>query len=91
MRTTRQQKQLIEQQKFSLEQKNKEIIDSITYAKRIQDAMLTSGNYIEEETKKLNVESFIVFKPKDIVSGDFYWFHVDGKVLYYMTADSTGH
>lgn len=91
LRTTRLQKQLIEQQKFSLEQKNKEIIDSITYAKRIQDAMLTSGMYIEEETKKLNAESFIVFKPKDIVSGDFYWFHVDGKVLYYMTADSTGH
>ncbi|MDF2453360.1 MAG: hypothetical protein K0S26_2864, partial [Bacteroidota bacterium] len=91
LRTTRQQKQLIEQQKFSLEQKNKEIIDSITYAKRIQDAMLTSGTYIEEEIKKLNAENFIVFKPKDIVSGDFYWFHVDGKVLYYMTADSTGH
>lgn len=91
LRTTRQQKQLIEQQKFSLEQKNKEIIDSITYAKRIQDAMLTSGTYIEEEIKKLNAESFIVFKPKDIVSGDFYWFYVDGKVLYYMTADSTGH
>ncbi|MES2568301.1 MAG: tetratricopeptide repeat protein [Bacteroidota bacterium] len=91
LRTTRQQKQVIEQQKFSLEQKNKEIIDSITYAKRIQDAMLTSSTYIEEEIKKLNAESFIVFKPKDIVSGDFYWFHVDGKVLYYMTADSTGH
>ncbi len=91
LKTTRAQKQLIEQQKFSLEQKNKEIIDSITYAKRIQDAMLTSVSYIEEEIKKLNAENFIVFKPKDIVSGDFYWFHVDGKMLYYMTADSTGH
>lgn len=91
LKTTRSQKQLIEQQKFSLEQKNKEIIDSITYAKRIQDAMLTSVSYIEEEIKKLNAENFIVFKPKDIVSGDFYWFHVDGKILYYMTADSTGH
>ena len=91
LRTTRQQKQLIELQKFSLEQKNKEIIDSITYAKRIQDAMLTSGTYIEKEIKKLNAESFIVFKPKDIVSGDFYWFYVDNKILYYMTADSTGH
>ncbi len=72
LKTTRSQKQLIEQQKSSLEQKNKEIIDSITYAKRIQDAMLTSNNYIEAEVKKLNAESFIVFKPKDIVSGDFY-------------------
>jgi serine phosphatase RsbU (regulator of sigma subunit) len=91
LRTTRSQKQLIEEQKHSLEQKNKEIIDSITYAKRIQDAMLTSGNYIEMEIKRLKAESFIVFKPKDIVSGDFYWFYVSGKTLYYMTADSTGH
>ncbi len=91
LKTTRSQKQLIEQQKFSLEQKNKEIIDSITYAKRIQDAMLTSENYIAEGIKKLNAENFIVFKPKDIVSGDFYWFHIDGDFLYYMTADSTGH
>ena len=91
LKTTRSQKQLIEQQKSSLEQKNKEIIDSITYAKRIQDAMLTSKNYIDAEVKKLNADSFIVFKPKDIVSGDFYWFYVDGKTLYYITADSTGH
>ena len=91
LKTTRSQKQLIEQQKFSLEQKNKEIIDSITYAKRIQDAMLTSESYIAEGIKKLNAENFIVFKPKDIVSGDFYWFHIDHNVLYYMTADSTGH
>jgi serine phosphatase RsbU (regulator of sigma subunit) len=91
LKTTRSQKQLIEQQKFSLEQKNKEIIDSITYAKRIQDAMLTSESYIAEGIRKLNAENFIVFKPKDIVSGDFYWFHIDNNVLYYMTADSTGH
>jgi len=52
--------------------------------------MLTSNNYIEAEVKRLNAESFIVFKPKDIVSGDFYWFYVDGKILYYITADSTG-
>ncbi|MFN8114567.1 MAG: tetratricopeptide repeat protein [Bacteroidia bacterium] len=91
LKTTRSQKQVIELQKFSLEQKNKEIIDSITYAKRIQDAMLTSISYLQEEVTKLNAENFIVFKPKDIVSGDFYWFYVDGKTMYYMTADSTGH
>jgi len=91
LKTTRSQKQVIELQKFSLEQKNKEIIDSITYAKRIQDAMLTSVSYLQEEVTKLNAENFIVFKPKDIVSGDFYWFYVDGKTMYYMTADSTGH
>jgi serine phosphatase RsbU (regulator of sigma subunit) len=91
LRTTRLQKQLIEQQKISIEIKNKEIIDSITYAKRIQDAMLTSQSYIEHELAKYGAESFIVFKPKDIVSGDFYWFHIEGDELFYMTADSTGH
>ncbi|MCC6180590.1 MAG: tetratricopeptide repeat protein [Bacteroidia bacterium] len=91
LKTTRIQNKLIEQQKSSIEQKNKEIIDSIMYAKRIQDAMLTSQTYIENELKKIKCNSFIVFKPKDIVSGDFYWFHVDGDEIFYMTADSTGH
>jgi serine phosphatase RsbU (regulator of sigma subunit) len=50
--------------------KNKEITDSINYAKKIQEAILPSKNIIKE----LFPESFILFKPKDIVSGDFYWF-----------------
>ena len=59
-----------ENQKQIVEKKQKEIVDSITYAKRIQTALLTSEEYIESN---LHGEHFILFKPKDIVSGDFYW------------------
>ncbi|MGB3947020.1 MAG: tetratricopeptide repeat protein, partial [Bacteroidia bacterium] len=59
-----------EKQKHIVEEKQKEILDSITYAKRIQTALLTSTDYIE---KHFEAEHFILFKPKDIVSGDFYW------------------
>ncbi len=55
---------------LELAQKNKEITDSITYAKRIQTALLTSDEYIKNN---IPAEHFILFKPKDIVSGDFYW------------------
>jgi len=50
-------------------EKNKEIMDSIHYAKRIQNALLASEKLLEENLK----EQFVLFKPKDIVSGDFYW------------------
>jgi len=76
-RVTRQQKGIIEIQKkeidnaFSaLHEKNKEVMDSIYYARRIQNALLTSDDYFK---KHLNREYFILYKPKDIVSGDFYW------------------
>jgi tetratricopeptide (TPR) repeat protein len=59
-----------EKQKHIVEEKQKEIVDSITYAKRIQTALLTSEEYIDNN---LQAEHFILFKPKDIVSGDFYW------------------
>ncbi len=61
---------LSEKQKHIVEEKQKEIIQSITYAKRIQTALLTSDKYINTH---LPAEHFILFKPKDIVSGDFYW------------------
>ena len=63
-------RELSENQKHIVEEKQKEIIQSITYAKRIQTALLTSDNYINTH---LPAEHFILFKPKDIVSGDFYW------------------
>ena len=59
-----------EKQKHIVEEKQKEIVDSITYAKRIQTALLTSDEYIRNN---FEAEHFILFKPKDIVSGDFYW------------------
>ncbi|PCH65391.1 MAG: hypothetical protein COC01_09745 [Bacteroidetes bacterium] len=58
-------------QKEVIEQKNKDITDSINYAKRIQQAILPSLASIEEKFR----ESFVTFAPRDIVSGDFYWFH----------------
>lgn len=91
---TRRQKNIIESQKFEVEQqkhlveeKQKEIIDSITYAKRLQQAILPS----EEELKTQLPDSFVLYQPKDIVAGDFYWMHVAGDNLFIAAADSTGH
>jgi serine phosphatase RsbU (regulator of sigma subunit) len=64
-----------------------EIKDSIRYAKRIQNALLASDKLLKEYLK----EYFIYYKPKDIVSGDFYWAHPKGEWLYMITADCTGH
>lgn len=71
-----------------LENKNVQITDSIKYAKHIQNAILPSHNTV----KKYLDETFIVYKPKDIVAGDFYWIHPrnNGEVLL-AAADSTGH
>lgn len=74
-------------QSKELERKNKDIIDSITYAKRIQDAILPSN---EAFTKALN-QTFILFKPKDIVSGDFYWLATKNDKTLFAAVDCTGH
>lgn len=66
------QKEEIETQKEIVEEKNKEITDSISYAKRLQDAILPP----EKSFRKYFPESFIFYKPKDIVAGDFYWMEV---------------
>jgi len=70
-----------------LAEKNKNITDSIRYAKRIQDGMLPR----EEHFKKLVPEYFILFKPKDIVSGDFYWIKKSGNDIFMAVVDCTGH
>ena len=67
-----QQKQEVEHQKHLVEEHQKEIIDSITYAKRLQQAILPS----DEEIIKYLPDSFLLYQPKDIVAGDFYWMHV---------------
>lgn len=67
--------------------KNNELNDSIIYAKRIQEGMMLK----EKHLHRLFPESFILFKPKDIVSGDFYWFtKIDHKIIV-AVADCTGH
>jgi len=67
------QKLIIEKAKKEIEEKNKNITDSIHYASRIQRALFTSEEYIGEHLK----DFFIFFKPRDIVSGDFYWAYAE--------------
>ncbi len=84
---TKKQKQIIEEQKAIVEEKQKEILDSINYAQRIQYALLA-----HDELLKANLsEYFVLFKPKDIVSGDFYWATRKEDKFYLAVCDSTGH
>ena len=77
----------LSEQKEIIEEKNKHITDSIRYAKRIQDATLPSIGLVRSYLP----DSFVLFKPKDIVSGDFYWVeHIDDTVLF-AVVDCTGH
>ncbi|MBA3679719.1 MAG: SpoIIE family protein phosphatase [Bacteroidetes bacterium] len=82
------QKKEVEDQKHIIEEKQGEIISSINYAQRIQSAILTG----EEVWNKISKEHFIIFQPRDIVSGDFYWAHVlsNGRAVFAL-ADCTGH
>lgn len=77
----------IELQKEQLAIKNKNITDSINYAKRIQEALMPS----EKNFKKILPESFIFHQPKDIVSGDFFWVSERGNKIYVAAVDCTGH
>lgn len=77
----------IENQSKLLEVKNGQIMDSIDYAKRIQSAVFPSNQLLQE----LLPNHFIFFKPKDIVSGDFYWARQSGDELLFAVADCTGH
>ncbi len=88
------QKIKVEHQNELLAEKQKEIIDSINYAKRIQDAYLPP----EKAFNILFEDSFVLFKPKDIVSGDFYWFFCPRNknngfedFIFFAVADCTGH
>ena len=77
----------VELQKHEIEEKNKDIVDSIKYAKRIQNTILPSNERMDEILK----DYFVIYKPKDIVSGDFYWADLlDGK-SYFSAIDCTGH
>lgn len=77
----------IREKNHILAEQKQEIEDSINYAQRIQEAILP----LENEMKHWLPNSFVLFRPKDIVSGDFYWFkEVDGKLVF-ICADCTGH
>lgn len=81
------QKNEIETQKHLVDEKQKEILDSINYAKRIQTALMANSNLMSANL----TEHFVMFKPKDIVAGDFYWAARLPDSFIYITADSTGH
>lgn len=74
-------------QKEELMVKNKSITDSITYAKRIQEAIMPS----ESHFKRIIPDSFILYMPKDIVSGDFYWINETESKIFVAVIDCTGH
>lgn len=81
------QKEEIESQRVKLEHLYNEVTDSIKYAKRIQEAILPP----EAEVKKELPHSFVLYKPKDIVSGDFYWVERVGSKVFFAAVDCTGH
>lgn len=81
------QKAEVELQKIIVEEKNKEITSSITYAKRIQNAILPAQSLLD----KLLPNNFIFYLPKDIVAGDFYWIQQINGTILFAVADCTGH
>jgi serine phosphatase RsbU (regulator of sigma subunit) len=83
---TRAYHEILEKNEQISEQKQN-ILDSIQYASRIQEAMLTPPSEIQH----LFPQSFTFFRPKDIVSGDFYWLGKRGKSYVFIVADCTGH
>jgi serine phosphatase RsbU (regulator of sigma subunit) len=77
----------ISKQKEELSRKNKNITDSLNYAQRIINAMMPSNKLF----RKLLPESFVMFKPKDIVSGDFFWIAEKNGKIFIASVDCTGH
>jgi len=86
-KTIEKQKSKIQHDGLLLAEKNKEITDSINYAKRIQEAILPPLDII----KKHLPLSFVLYQPKDIVAGDFYWFEQVENHSFIAAADCTGH
>lgn len=77
----------VSEQKAIIEAKNLDITDSIKYAKNIQEALLPPLSNLHREMK----EAFVLYRPKDIVSGDFYWFAKRNNKRYVASVDCTGH
>lgn len=81
------QKDEVERQRDIVEEKNRDILNSINYARRLQEAILPTKQLIKENLR----DSFILYNPRDIVSGDFYWMEtLDDRVIF-AAADCTGH
>lgn len=80
-------KEIIEEAHIEVVNQKKEITDSINYARSIQQSLIP----LEEHFNRHFADSFVLFKPKDIVSGDFYWIYEKNNVVFYATGDCTGH
>ncbi|HLU84234.1 MAG TPA: two-component regulator propeller domain-containing protein [Vicingaceae bacterium] len=85
--TVKERTKEIVKQKDIIEEKNKEITDSITYSQRIQNAILPENERLNDYFDNY----FVLFNPKDIVSGDFYWANKKNDKIYFVAADCTGH
>lgn len=81
------QKREVEMQKMIVEEKNREVHDSIVYARRIQTAILP----LDEVYNTNFSDAFVLYKPKDIVAGDFYFYERVGDIIIFAAADCTGH
>lgn len=82
-----QQKNKIEKQKEELEVRNREITDSLHYAHFLQQAILPHLSFIREQVR----DCFVIYRPKDIVAGDFYFAETEGDYFFIAAADCTGH
>jgi len=81
------EKEVVEQKNILIEQKNKDVTDSIRYARRIQEAIIPN----EAKLRLFYPNSFVLYRPKDIVSGDFYWLAEKEHYLLLAVVDCTGH
>ncbi|HTA82093.1 MAG TPA: tetratricopeptide repeat protein [Bacteroidia bacterium] len=93
-KVTNEQKKVIEEQKKyvdaaygQLQEKDKDITDSIAYARKIQSAIIPSEEYLKDSLG----DYFVLYKPRDVVSGDFYWCHKEGSKVIFAVVDCTGH
>jgi serine phosphatase RsbU (regulator of sigma subunit) len=81
------EKEKLQEAYSEIDEKNKDITDSIKYAKRIQEAILPADSIFKQHLPN----SFVLYKPKDIVSGDFYWLEKWGHQILIAAVDCTGH
>ncbi|TVR38246.1 MAG: hypothetical protein EA392_10670 [Cryomorphaceae bacterium] len=81
------QKEIIERQKKLVDDRNAMVTESIQYARRLQRAILPQQSQFEE----LFPKSFLIYRPRDIVAGDFFWVHQSGNTVLFAVADCTGH
>jgi ligand-binding sensor domain-containing protein/serine phosphatase RsbU (regulator of sigma subunit) len=77
----------LQMSKQIIEEKNRNILASIQYARKIQQAILPT----DDRMRRVLKDYFVIYKPRDIVSGDFYWFTQSGDTLFIAAVDCTGH